>query len=339
MTNTTTTTTTTPNTIAIYQSDTGAISLRYDSVQNTIWATQKQMAELFDVNVSAIAKHIDKIYAREELETTSTLSKMEQVQTEGKRQVNREISIYTLDMIIAVGYRVHSGRATNFRKWATSVLKEHITKGYTVNKELLDSRKNLAQQAIESIRLLAQNSELISKDTVLDLINGFTHTWFSLQRYDSDNLPKKGVLTQEITVSSDDLYDGVDALKQSLLAQGEATPLFAQEKQNGSLAGILGNVMQNVFGEEIYPSIEEKAAHLLYFIIKNHPFNDGNKRTGAFSFIWFLKHSNFEFANYITPNMLTALTLFIAESEPKHKDRIIGLVLELLRYGKSDFRT
>ena len=329
--------TTTPNTIAIYQSDTGAISLRADSTLETIWATQKQMAELFDVELPTINEHIKSIFSCDELSQEATIRKFRIVQTEGTRQVNRDVIHYNLDMIISVGYRVNSKQATNFRKWATSVLKDHITNGYTVNKELLDTRKNLAQQAIESIRLLSQNSELISKDTVLDLINGFTHTWFSLQRYDSDNLPKKGILTQEITVSSDDLYASVDALKQSLIAQGEATPLFAQEKQNGALGGILGNVMQNVFGEEMYPSIEEKASHLLYFIIKNHPFNDGNKRTGAFSFIWFLKQSNFDFANYITPNMLTALTLFIAESEPKYKDRIIGLVLELLRYGKSDF--
>lgn len=330
------TNTTDTNNIAIYQSDTGAISLRADSTLETIWATQKQMAELFDVDVRTVNDHIQTIFASQELDENPTIRKFRIVQTEGTRQVTRDVIHYNLDMIISVGYRVNSKQATSFRKWATSVLKDHITKGYTVNKELL-TRKNLAQQAIESIRLLAQNSELISKDTVLDLINGFTHTWFSLQRYDSDNLPKKGILTQEITVSSDDLYASVDALKQSLHAQGEATPLFAQEKQQGSLGGILGNVMQNVFGEEVYPSIEEKASHLLYFIIKNHPFNDGNKRTGAFSFIWFLKQSNFEFANYITPNMLTALTLFIAESEPKYKDRIIGLVLELLRYGKSDF--
>jgi prophage maintenance system killer protein len=327
------TNTTDNNTIAIYQSDTGAISLRADNTLETIWATQKQMAELFDVNVRTINDHIQAIIKSDELDE-SVIRIFRITASDGKTYNTKH---YNLDMIISVGYRVNSKQATSFRKWATSVLKDHITKGYTVNKELLDSRKNLAQQAIESIRLLAQNSALISKDTVLDLINGFTHTWFSLQRYDSDNLPKKGVLTQEITVSSDDLYASVDALKQSLIAQGEATPLFAQEKQQGSLGGILGNVMQNVFGEEVYPSIEEKASHLLYFIIKNHPFNDGNKRTGAFSFIWFLKQSNFEFANYITPNMLTALTLFIAESEPKYKDRIIGLVLELLRYGKSDF--
>lgn len=329
--------TTDTNTIAIYQSDTGAISLRSDNTLETIWATQKQMAQLFDVEVHTLNEHIKNIYKADELEENASIRNFRIVQTEGTRQVTREVIHYNLDMIISVGYRVNSKQATNFRKWATSVLREHITKGYTVNQELLDSRKNLAQQAIESIRLLAQNSDLISKDTVLDLINGFTHTWFSLQRYDSDNLPKKGVLTHEITVSSDDLYASVDILKQSLIAQGEATLLFAQEKQSGALGGILGNVMQNVFGEELYPSIEEKASHLLYFIIKNHPFNDGNKRTGAFSFIWFLKQSNFEFANYITPNMLTALTLFIAESEPKYKDRIIGLILELLRYGKSDF--
>jgi death-on-curing family protein len=190
------------------------------------------------------------------------------------------------------------------------------------------------QKAIDTIRLLSEDSALITKGNVLDLIQGFTHTWFSLQRYDTDSLPEKGSITQTPEIDSADLYQDIETLKQTLMTQGEATPLFAQEKNQGSLEGIIGNVMQNVFGEDVYSTLEEKAAHLLYFIIKNHPFNDGNKRTAAFSFIWFLTKSDFPLASYITPNMLTTLTLFIAESEPKYKDRIIGLILELLSSHK-----
>jgi len=317
--------------MVVYQSETGAISLRSDDVVETIWATQKQMAALFDVEVPTINEHIKSIFNSEELDENSTIRKFRIVQKEGKRDVSRDVSHYNLDMIISVGYRVNSKQATNFRKWATQVLKDHISKGYTVNEEFLKNRQGHIQKAIESIRLLSEESHLITKSNVLDLIQGFTHTWFSLQRYDTDSLPEKGNITKTLDINTADLYQDIETLKQSLMAQSEATPLFAQEKNQGSLDGIIGNVMQNVFGEDVYPTLEEKAAHLLYFIIKNHPFNDGNKRTAAFSFIWFLTKSNFPLVNTITPNMLTTLTLFIAESEPKYKDRIIGLVLELLR--------
>ena len=321
----------TENTL-IYQSDTGAISLRSDDENQTVWATQKQMAGLFDVEIPTINEHIKAVLQSGELEEEATIRKIRIVQQEGNRSVARNVAHYNLDMIISVGYRVNSKQATRFRQWATGVLRDHITKGYTVNEELLKNKRADIEKAIESIRLLAQDKDLITKDDVLDLIQGFTHTWFSLQRYDSDNLPQKGATIKPVDLSAAALYADIEALKQSLIAQDEATPLFAQEKNRGALEGILGNVLQNIFGEELYPTIEEKAAHLLYFIIKNHPFNDGNKRTAAFSFIRFLKQSDFPLADCITPNMLTTLTLFIAESDPKDKDRMIGLVLELLNY-------
>lgn len=320
--------------MVVYQSETGAISLKSDDIVETIWATQKQMAQLFDVEIPTINEHIKAIFSSEELEQDPTIRKFRIVQKEGKRDVSREVAHYNLDMIISVGYRVNSKQATNFRKWATQVLKEHISQGYTVNEEFLKNRQSHIQKAIDTIRLLSEDSALITKGNVLDLIQGFTHTWFSLQRYDTDSLPEKGSITQTPEIDSADLYQDIETLKQTLMTQGEATPLFAQEKNQGSLEGIIGNVMQNVFGEDVYSTLEEKAAHLLYFIIKNHPFNDGNKRTAAFSFIWFLTKSDFPLASYITPNMLTTLTLFIAESEPKYKDRIIGLILELLSSHK-----
>ena len=324
----------TKNDMLVYQTKTGAISLKSDNDLETIWATQKQIAQLFDVNVPAITKHIDNIYSEGELAKNSTISKMEIVQKEGKREINREVLHYNLDMIISVGYRVNSKQATNFRKWATNVLKEHITKGYSINQEFFISRKSEVKKVIDEIRLLSSENNQISKDNIFDIIEGFTHTWFSLQKYDTDNLPKKGSFKSDVNISIDELYNQIEVLKQSLIEQKEATELFAQEKQKGSLESIVQNVMQNVFGSEVYPSVEEKAAHLLYFIIKNHPFNDGNKRTGAFSFIWFLKQCEYQMIDCITPNVLTTLTLFIAESEPKAKDRIIGLILQLLNYKK-----
>lgn len=334
------------NNMVVYNAKTGSISLKQDKQLETIWATQKQIAQLFDVNTQAITKHIDNIYSEGELIKNPTCSKKEQVQKdptirnfrivqkEGNRSVNREVLHYNLDMIISVGYRVNSKQATNFRKWATSTLKDHITKGYSINQEFFASRKIQAQKAIEEIRLLAKDNDLISKDNVIDIIESFTNTWFDLQKYDEDDLPKQGVITGEVNINSDDLYKEIAILKQNLIDKKQAADLFAQEKQQGSLDAILQNVMQNVFGSDVYPTIDEKAANLLYFIIKNHPFNDGNKRTGAFSFIWFLKKCEYPFIESITPNLLTTLTLFIAESHPKAKERIIGLILQLLRFSK-----
>lgn len=318
------------NNMVVYQSDhTGAIALKSDNDAETIWATQKQIAQLFDVERSVITKHIKQIIKSEELAENSVCAKFALTANDGK---SYNTNHYNLDMIISVGYKVNSKQATNFRKWATNALKDHITKGYSINQEFFESRKAEVKKAIDEIRLLANNNDLISKDNVLDMIEGFTHTWFSLQKYDEDDLPKNGVINNEVNISSDGLYQEIAVLKQNLINKKQATELFSQEKQTGSLDGILQNVMQNVFGADVYPTIEEKASHLLYFIIKNHPFNDGNKRTGAFSFVWFLKKCDYPFLDSITPNLLTTLTLFVAESDPKAKDRIIGLILQLLNY-------
>lgn len=288
------------------------------------------MSEVFGVDVRTINEHVVNIFKSGELDQDSTIRKFRIVQKEGKREVERNVGHYNLDMLISVGYRVNSMTATKFRQWATRTLKEHITQGYTVNQHLLDIKKTNAQDIIDSIQKVSQNSSKIQSSDVLELVKAFTHTWFSLQSYDEGALPTKGkhVLNTDIQVS--ELYSAVAELKAILKEKGEATDLFAQEKEQGSLEGIVGTVMQSVFGEDAYPSVEEKAGHLLYFIIKNHPFNDGNKRSGAFAFIWFLNQAQFPANDLVNANTLTALTLLIAESDPKQKEQIIGLVLQLL---------
>jgi len=319
------------NDIVIYQTDNGAIQLHSDVDAETIWATQKQMAEVFDVNVRTINEHIKNIFKDEELPENPTIRKFRIAQKEGSKTVSRDISHYNLDMIISVGYRVNSKTATKFRTWATKTLKQHITQGYTINQHLLDEKRLDAQKVIDDIKKLTHGATNIQTDDVLELINSFTHTWFSLQSYDEDNLPKTGHYKKDITPQTDALYAAIAQLKSELMLKGEATEFFAQEKSEGNLSGILGNVFQSVFGEDAYPTVEEKAAHLLYFVIKNHPFNDGNKRSAAFAFIWFLQQADFPTKELLNPNTLTALTLFIAESDPKEKERMIGLVLQLLR--------
>ncbi len=319
------------NETVIYQTDNGAIQLHSDVNAETMWATQKQMAEVFDVNVRTINEHIKNIFKDEELPENPTIRNFRIVQKEGNKTVSRDISHYNLDMIISVGYRVNSKTATKFRTWATKTLKQHITQGYTINQHLLDEKRLDAQKVIEDIKKLTHGATNIQTDDVLEIISSFTHTWFSLQSYDEDNLPKTGHYKKDLMPQSDDLYNAIAQLKDKLMSKGEATQFFAQEKTEGSLSGILGNVFQSVFGEDAYPTVEEKAAHLLYFIIKNHPFNDGNKRSAAFAFIWFLQCADFPTKEVLNPNALTALTLFIAESDPKEKQRMIGLVLQLLR--------
>jgi len=321
----------TENKLVIYQAENGAIELRGDSSAETIWASQKQMAEVFGVDVRTINDHIQNIFSSEELNEDPTIRKFRIVQVEGDREVTRDVSHYNLDMIISVGYRVNSKTATSFRKWATQTLKQHITQGYTINEKLLKQRESQYLQAIADIKKIAGQGEMLDTDHVLDIIATFSRTWFSLQSYDQENVPNKGVTQKDLDLDVDTLYADIAKLKKDLTARGEATELFAQEKTDQALAGIVGNIMQSAFGKDAYPTLEEKAAHLLYFVVKNHVFNDGNKRTGAFCFVWFLRQAGIDFGHAITPEALTALTLLVAQSDPKDKERVVGLILLMFR--------
>jgi death-on-curing family protein len=318
------------NKLIVYQTDDGAIALKADAEQETVWATRMQMAEIFGVNPQAISKHIKNIYVEEELEEVATSSKMELVQDESGRQVRRQVKIYNLDVLISVGYRINSKIGTKFRKWATKTLKQHITQGYTINPRRIAQNYDAFLHAVEEVKALAQDNQQLQTDDVLALVTAFAQTWFSLESYDEDNLPTQGSNRSNIQLEASELYKAVEVLKQDLIAKGQATPLFAQEKSESSLQGIIGNIYQSAFGEDVYPTLEEKAANLLYFIIKNHPFNDGNKRTAAFAFIWFLQKAGIDFKGKLTPQALTAITLLIAESQPASKERMIGLVILLL---------
>ena len=324
--------------LAIYQAKNGAIELNFDEKEQTIWANKKHISEIFGIDRSVVSRHIKNIFKDDELDKTVVCAKFahttEHGAIKGKTQ-SKEVEFYNLDIILAIGYRTNSLKAIEFRKWATKTLKEYITKGYTINSNLLKQKKELYLQVLEDIKKLSSENRVISNTQIIDLIKNFSSTWFNLESYDTQNLPSTGqnksLLDMDFKELSKQLYIEVEILKQELISKKEATNLFAQEKSRGLLEGIVGNVLQSVFGQDAYETIEEKAAHLLYFIIKNHPFNDGNKRTGAFSFIWFLKKADFDFSEMINPQTLTVLTLLIAESNPKDKDKMIGLVLLLLR--------
>ncbi len=318
------------NTLAIYQADNGAIELPIDATHETIWATQKHIAEVFGVDVRTVNEHLGNIFETDELDKNSTIRNFRIVRKEGSREVERELSHYNLDAIISVGYRVNSKSATQFRKWATKILRQYITDGYAINPERIKHNNQQFLHAVNELKLLSGTVDVISADKSLDLVQGFASTWLSLQSYDEDNLPNAGTIKQAVDLSSDELATELQKLKANLIQAGEATELFGTERDRGGLKSLFRNVFQSFGGEDVYPTVEEKAAHLLYFVVKNHVFADGNKRSGAYSFVWFLQKVGILNIHEISPQALTAITLLVAESKPSDKQRIIGLVLLLL---------
>lgn len=315
--------------IEIYKTE-KSIDIQVNIEGETVWLDAHSLAIVFDVNRPAVVKHIQNIYKSGELLESASCSKMEQLAADGKK---RKMNLYNLDMIISVGYRVNSKKATQFRQWATQRLKDYLVKGYAINQQRIEVNKVQFLQTIEDLKTLLENNQQLASKDILSLIQSFSNTWFSLDSYDKNDFPESGT-QDEIVLSALELYDDIQLLKKELIQKGEATELFAQEKRQGNLEGIFGNVFQSVFGQDAYPSIEEKAAHLLYFIIKNHPFNDGNKRSGAFAFIWLLQKAEYDFRKKISPETLTTLTILIAESNPSDKAKMIGIVLLLLNSNK-----
>jgi prophage maintenance system killer protein len=324
------------NQIIIYKDANGEIKLDVSLENDTVWLSQKQMALLFDVNVPAINKHIKNILSDGEL-NSSTISKMETVQKEGKREVKREVEFYNLDMIISLGYRVNSKRATSFRVWATKVLKEYLINGYALNQKRLE-QKGL-QELNKTISLLQSTIsqselELHEAKGLLDVILNYSRTWSLLQGYDEDSLhvnivPKEA----KFVLDFDEAKEAIAQLKSELMRKGEATELFGREKA-GEFGGMVRNIYQTFGGVDLLPSVEEKAANLLYYIIKGHPFNDGNKRIGAFMFILFLSKNNMLYKSSgelkINDNALVALSLMSAKSDPQQKETVINLIVNIL---------
>ncbi len=314
--------------VVVYQAKNGAIEFHRDAKKETIWATLDQVAEVFGRDKSVVSRHLKNIFAEGELSRSSVVAKNATTAADGKVY---QVEYYDLDAIISVGYRVNSKTATKFRQWATKTLRQHITKGYTINPAVIKHNYAEFQKAVENIKYLLPVGASIDRASVLELISAFADTWLSLDAYDKDTLVTKGATKKTAVLTADDLAKALVTFKNSLIKKGEATELFGSERNKGSLEGIVGNVMQSFGGTSVYPTVEEKAAHLLYFIIKNHPFVDGNKRSGAYAFIWFLYRAGILNRATMTSPALTALTLFIAESDPKNKERMVRLVLQVLR--------
>ena len=321
------------NSIEIYSSQDGSIQLKVKLENDTVWLTQSQMAELFGVDRTSIVRHIRNIYKSEELDQNSTCAKNAQVRTEGHRSILREIPYYNLDMIISVGYRVNSKNATSFRRWATSVLKQYLIKGYAINQQIKLDRYN---ELKDVVRLMSRTVGLQEKVTseeyggLFNVISDYVYALDTLDHYDYQSLSiQKTTKEEPFRATYENAIEAINALKEKF----GGSQWFANEKDD-SFKSSIGQIYQTFGGEDLYPSVEEKAAMLLYLVVKNHSFSDGNKRIAAMLFLWFLNNNHVLYAEdghkRIADNTLVALTLMIAESRTEEKDVMVKVVVNLI---------
>ena len=322
--------------IIVYEGQDG-LSLKVSLDGDTVWLTQAQLAELFGKNRDTVSWHLKNIFKEGELDPKSVTEEYQVTAADGKSYPTLH---YNLDAIISVGYRVNSKRGTQFRIWATDVLKRYLTQGYALNQRLLEEERTgqlqELRQAIELLQGVAEKHELAGDEVkgLLEVITGYARSWVILQQYDggvlpTDNLPPTP--SQPIEYGEVGLI--IQTLKQELMRAGEAGELFGIERGT-ALRRLLGAIGQSFAGVELYPSIEEKAAHLLYFLIKDHPFVDGNKRIGSLLFIWFLQRNQYLLNRFgerkVNDNALVALALLVAESRPQQKDTMVALTINLI---------
>jgi prophage maintenance system killer protein len=321
--------------IIIYQTEGGLPSIDVKLENETVWLTQLQIVILFASSKTNISEHISHIFESGELDETSTVRKFRTVQKEGKRMVNREIDYYNLDLIISIGYRVNSVRGTQFRMWANKILKDYLVKGYALNEKRLKEQAEQLEQLKQTVKLLGNvlKTQLLNSDEatgLLRVITDYTYALDILDRYDHQVLEIKSTTVTEIfRINYKEAMSAIQGLREKF----GGSSLFGNEKDE-SFKGSLAAIYQTFEGEDLYPSVEEKAANLLYFVVKNHSFSDGNKRIAAFLFVWFLDKNEILYkqdgARKLADNALVALTLMIAESEPEEKDTMAKVVVNLI---------
>ena len=315
--------------IIIYQDAGKAVEVRLDTGQETVWLSQAQMADLFGRDQSVVSRHIRTVFKEGELERKSTMQKMHIANSD------KPVEFYNLDVIISVGYRVKSHEGTRFRQWATRTLRDHLTRGWTLNRQRFETNARELEAAMALVRKAAQSPALDTSSGrgLVDIVARYAQTFLLLQRYDEGLLTDPPAQPGGRLPSVKEARAALDNLKAELMARGEATDLFARDRGDG-LASLMGNLDQSIFGEPAYPSVEAKAAHLLYFVVKNHPFSDGNKRSAAFLFVDFLYRNGrlLDAAGepVINDVGLAALTLLVAESDPGNKETMIRLIMNML---------
>lgn len=320
--------------LVIYTSSNGAIELRADTDKETIWATQAQIAELFEVDRTVATKHINNILSDNEVNEESNVQKMHIPNSD------KPVSVYSLDIILAVGYRTNSSKAIKFRQWATTTLREYLIKGVVINGErvsrLPDRILKDLEEKISFIQRTVRERELSQgeSNSLLSVIHDYANSWKFLKEYDEGELKlRRGTDVEKKKFDYEFIHSSIEVLKTVLIDKQEASDLFGSER-DGSFQGILKTIYQTFDGKELYSSLDEKAAHLLYFIIKDHPFSDGNKRIASFCFVFFLRLNRIDVRTSgerkINDNTLVALALLIAESDPKDKELMVALISNLL---------
>jgi prophage maintenance system killer protein len=321
--------------IVMYQTADGKMSIDVKLENETIWLNLLQISSLFEKDKSVISRHLKNIYFEKELERESTVAKNATVQIEGKREVGREIEYYNLDAILSVGYRVNSKRGTQFRIWANKVLKDYLVKGYTLNEQRLREQSRQLEELKQTVKLLGNvvgNHELTSEEAtgLLKVVTDYTYALDVLDQYDHQVLEIHNTTSAELYIIT---YDEAMLAIKGLRDKFGGSSLFGNEKDE-SFQGSLAAIYQTFDGHYVYPSVEEKAANLLYFVIKNHSFSDGNKRIAAFLFVWFMEKNNILYrvdgSKRIADNALVAITLLIAESKPEEKDMMTKVVVNLI---------
>lgn len=318
------------NNIIIYTSPDNQTEVRVQFQDETAWLSLNQIVELFDSSKANISEHLSHIFSDWELDKNRTIRNFRTVQKEWQREVSREIEHYNLDAIISVGYRVNSKRGTAFRIWATTRLREYLTQGYSINQKRLNELHKTIQIISEKTKW---DLSIAEAKGFLEIISNYTESFVLLNQFDAGSLEIDGDSNITYVVQYPQAREVIHELKTRLIEKWEATELFGNEKDE-SFIGILSNIVATFDSDYLYPTIEEQAAHLLYFIIKDHPFTDGNKRIGALMFVWFLEKNRHRFKENgevkINDNGLVALALLIAQSNPREKEMMIKLVVNLI---------
>ena len=319
------------NQLVIYQIENGEIRIEVQICNESVWLSLNQMANIFERDKSVISKHLKNIFQTEELDRHSTVAKFAIVQQEGEREIKRWVEYYNLDAILSVGYRVNSKRGIQFRQWASKILKDYLIQGYSVNKDkVIQDRLDQLRQTVELLSTTLINQNLVN-DVGIELVNlikAYTKTWDMLVKYDEGNLNIPANLREATDRLLDyrEVINAIAVLKNEL--KQEAGNLFGLERGD-ALKGILGNIDQTFGGKSLYQSAEAKAANFLYFLIKDHPFSDGNKRIGSLLFLLYLSKAKIGLKN-MGASSITSLVLLIAESNPAQKEIMIRLIMNLI---------